>query len=158
MMCLPAGLGTVALGGGSPPSEFIPVSWNMSSFYGAPSTLLQATVAKMRDGDFTTGAATNAGTPGGEWIEANLGAPKLVNNIEVAGGTLGGGWGGVQVYLNTRELQYWDGAAWQIAATVAGASDSSPFLVNIPIPGITAQLWRLYGVTYTATTEFRFFP
>lgn len=136
-------------GGGS--TDYIPVSWAMSSVYGG----LSANVTNMRDGVFTTGAATDPDADA--FIQADLGSPKLVNSVEVAGGNLPG-WGGVSAYLNTRVIQYYNGSTWVNAGTVSGASDSAPFITTVPIAGITAQLWRLYGTTYTATTEFRLYP
>lgn len=135
----------------SGPTEFIPVDWEQSSTYGT----LEATVTNMRDGDFTTGAATNVG--GDQWIKADLGSPQTVNSIEVAGGNIPT-WGTVAEYLNSRAIQYYNGSTWVTAATISGASNSPPYLVNIPIAGITAQEWRIFGATYTATTEFRFYP
>jgi len=140
-------------GGGGGATEHLPVSFSQSSIYAGG---LEATTTNMRDGDFTTGAATSFSS---EWIEADLGSPKLVNSIQVAGGSLPG-WGGVSAYLNGRGVQYYDDGttSWvSVPGTISGASDSPPYVTSFPVGGITAQRWRILSGTYLSTTEFRFF-
>lgn len=153
MMCLPAGLGTVALGsGGGGGGEVLPTAFNMSSVYVG----LACTTTNMRDGDYTTGGGTNSLSIN-EWIEADLGSSQYVGHIEVAGGNIPG-WGPVASYLNGRTVQYWDGSTWQtLPGTISGATDSGTFVTTFAV-GVSASKFRIYSTGYVATTEFRFFP
>lgn len=132
--------------------EFYPIAFTQSSIY---SGVTGATTTNMRDSIFTTGTGTNTG--GSQWIKADLGSAETVGRVRVAGGSISG-WGAVASYLNGRALQYsTDDSIWTTVTSISGASNTSPYFIDIPIAPVNARYWRIQSTSYVSTTEFRLF-
>lgn len=144
--------------------ERLPLAFDQSSAYGTPPMV--ATVANMRDENYTTGAGTQTSypTPFINYIRADLGVPMRVNRVRVAGGDIPG-WGGVASYVNGCTVRYRDSldvpvADWNIAVAISGVTDADPYIVDFPFVPITARYWALVsgsGEYYLAATEFRLY-
>lgn len=127
------------------------ITWSQSSAYSG----ITATAANMRDGDSTTGGATNGSNP--EYIRVDLGSARPISRIAVAGGNLPI-WGAVAGYLNGRDLQYsLDGSTgWTTAATISGVDDTGA-LFNFDFSEVSARYWQALSVNYLSVTEFRLY-
>lgn len=137
--------------------EYIATAYSQSSNYSAG---LAANTTNMRDGDFSTGAAT--GNSNGEFIAMDLGVSKAVSTIRVGSAINLAGWGAVSPYLEGRRIQYsQDGTNWTTATLVSGVTSSNAaFDIQLPFT-ITARYWRIIapeqsaGNNWVALTEFR---
>lgn len=134
-------------------TERVPTAISQSSVFDGLSA---ATIANMRDGDHTTGTGTTS--TGTSFIRLDLGEPKTVSLVVVAGGNLAG-WGGVASYLNGRMLEYSnDDSNWTPILMISGATDYSPYSSRQVIEPTTARYWRLMRSNdYLATTRFQLF-
>lgn len=128
------------------------ITFTQSSEYGVGG--FAATPTNMRDGDSTTGAATNNGAS--EWIRADLGSAKVVGRVDVAGGNLAI-WGQVALFLNGAVIQYSnDGSSWTTAATISGVDDTGT-LFPFNFTQVSARYWRIQRAGFLSTTEFRLY-
>lgn len=124
-----------------------------SSYAASPQT---GSYTNLTDGFSTTGAGTDQGTAGGEWIKANLGSIKTFSRIELAGGTMGS-WGAAAQYLNGAAIEVSnDDSTWQILIpSISRIVDtgSTVFATGLVI----AQYVRLWRSGYLGTTSFKIF-
>lgn len=140
------------LGGASTLELTTGITFTQSSEYGGSG--FNATPTKMRDGDSTTGAATDNGAS--EWVQADLGTAKVVGRIDVAGGNLGG-WGAVATYLNGCVIQWSNnGTTWTTVATISGVDDTGA-LFAFNFSEVSARYWRIQRAGFLSTTEFRLY-
>lgn len=134
--------------------EIFPVSFSQSSvFAGVPA----ASSANMADDNQTTGTGTDFSMD--EFIRADLGSPRTVSTVRVAGGNITG-WGVVSPYLNGAVIQSSvDDINWTTQATISGTSEvGGP--VDFSFTPVTARYWRIsngFLSMFLSTTEFRLF-
>lgn len=128
-----------------------PVSVSQSSTYPG---VMSASPENMMSEDRDTGTGTN--NVDLEWILLDLGEPKLVEAITVAGGNLSG-WGAVHSYLNGASVEYSDdGTDWTLLDYAWGvSSDMGQFSERtVYTGGIAARYWRLSREGFLSTTRF----
>lgn len=120
----------------------------MSSTYASLRT--ENTREALLDGQFNTGAATDAGT---SWIKATFPSPILVNSVTIAPLYKNSDvWG--PMHGNSGTLQYsHDQIDWTTVGTIAYKEMRQQ---RIPVGGITARYWRLSHSNYLGASSFVF--
>lgn len=106
---------------------------NFNAYMTASSEKSVAPAVYANDGDDTTRWNSNTKGPG-EWLKLDLGAPKIVSSV-----TIKEAFGRINDYL----LEYWDGSAWQTAASGQVIGDNKA----IPLPNILTSMLRLTAVS-----------
>lgn len=111
--------------------------------------------ASLNDNDGNTGIGI--GTTGDVSIVVDLGTPKAIKKVAIAGGFLAQGWASqIALYMNGGFLEYSsDGTTWTTHATIAGLTDVLGDYKQYNL-NITAQYWRLRRASYCATSAFMF--
>lgn len=138
------------IGGGIAAIDLLTFTPSQSSVYDAPGTVNLGTYEKLTDDNATTGAGTQ--NSGFQWIKADIGSLKYVQAIQVAPGSLGGGFGDVAPYITNRSIEV--------------SSDDSTWIQVRGTGVITAATWLSIGLycryvrlsitnSWVATTSFK---
>lgn len=137
----------VAEGGGQGNLQSLTYTLTQSSTFGA----FAGTFANLTDGNRSTGAATNSST--NEWIEADLGSIRQIEQITLSGGNFAG-WGSVSAYLNGRQLQAsLDDVIWTPLLTISGITDAAS--AQVAIPTIRARYLRIFTGSFVSVAEWQ---
>lgn len=147
-------------GGGGPPGsitfeDVVLSAVSQSSVYPGVTA---ATVANMIDGNNATGTGTNNGSD--EWIQFEWIGEKWIDSVLLGGGSISG-WGGTSAYLNSRNIEWWDGSAWQIIGQIpsnfvndVGALINNRLAFPFPVRTNRLRLRRVSSGQYLSATGF----
>jgi hypothetical protein len=129
----------------------VPVTWTFTTSHGPYAGSVSPTQANMSDGVTTTYYA--ADTAVASWVEANFGSPVFVSSARLADAAGNNAWNAS--YLNSAQLEYWDGGAWQGITTAAGHL-STGNLVTYSVNLTTQRVRVRMPSTWIALSEFWF--
>ena len=85
---------------------------------------------------------------GSQWIEADLGRPLPVGEVDMV----------MQAsFTAASQVEYWDGSAWKVATTAPSLSDTTVFTLDPPVT-TTKVRWRAPGGGSPEVREFEVYP